>query len=94
MEQHFPDKKLAKVHEEGLKATRIEGKMLVEDYAVRHKYLDTAYRLKGSYSPEKKQVEVRDLSNYDNETLSKLAGLEEKSDGGISEEGTGEEEIA
>ena len=23
------------------------------DYAVRHKYLDTAYKLKGSYAPEK-----------------------------------------
>lgn len=25
------------------------------DYATRHKYLDTAYKLKGSYAPEKKQ---------------------------------------
>jgi len=30
----------------------------VEDYAVRHKYLDTALKLKGSYPTEKKKVDL------------------------------------
>lgn len=59
MATHLSDEKLAKVHEEGLEAGSkiiIDGKdtgLLVPDYSVRHKYLDTAYKLKGSYAPEK-----------------------------------------
>ncbi len=43
------DTKLAKVHDEGLKATTLYGKDAVEhpDYGVRHRYLETAYKLKG-----------------------------------------------
>ncbi len=58
------DDDLIKVHEEGLKASRrvfknnnSSGEIeLVDeepDYAVRHKYLDSAYKLKGAYAPEK-----------------------------------------
>lgn len=58
---------LALVHKEGLSATTkkphlvgrdAKGAPVLEyvdeaDYAVRHKYLDTAYKLRGSYAPEK-----------------------------------------
>jgi phage terminase small subunit len=49
LEEALPDDLLAKVHKEGLSATREDE----PDYAVRHKYLDSAYKLKGSYAPEK-----------------------------------------
>lgn len=44
----LPDDLLARVHKEGLEATRDDE----PDYGVRHKYLDTAYKLKGSYVAE------------------------------------------
>ena len=51
MEKHISDDKLAKVHDEGLKATKIHGTtddyIEIPDYAVRHKYMDTGYKLKG-----------------------------------------------
>lgn len=45
------------------------------DYATRHKYLDTAYKLKGSYAPEKSQsVNLNvDLNVKDNPKAKKLA---------------------
>lgn len=51
LEEYLPDVKLAKVHSEGLEATKwkmshTEPDEEVPDYAVRHKYLDTAYKLK------------------------------------------------
>ena len=49
VEKHLPDSLLTKVHEEGLNATKVENKRVVEDYAVRHKYLDTAYKIKKKY---------------------------------------------
>lgn len=45
----IPDEDLIRVHLEGLDADE-EG---VPDYAVRHKYLDSAYKIKGIYAPEK-----------------------------------------
>lgn len=45
----IPDELLEKVHLEGLEATD-EG---FPDYSVRHKYLDSAYKLKGIYAPDK-----------------------------------------
>ena len=64
MEQHLPEKDLLKVHREGLKAGKkifknnnatgeIEEVGVEPDYATRHKYLDTGYKLRGSYAPEK-----------------------------------------
>ncbi len=55
MDQHLPDKLLAKVHKEGLEASDkiydSNGEVVVEkpDYSVRHRYLDSAYKLKGRY---------------------------------------------
>lgn len=50
MAQHFPDETLAKVHAEGLEAVTGDD---IPDYRTRHLYLDTAYKLKGSYAPDK-----------------------------------------
>lgn len=60
----IPDKDLIRVHKEGLEASKKVFKNNNEsgeielvgeepDYAVRHKYLDSAYKLKGVYAPEK-----------------------------------------
>ena len=54
----IPDDLIERVHLEGLEAGRevsdIEGNIqTIPDYAVRHKYLDSAYKLKGSYAAEK-----------------------------------------
>jgi len=59
LEEALPDELLAKVHREGLFATKPifdkDGKLVDEDadYAVRHKYLDSAYKLKGKYAPDR-----------------------------------------
>ncbi len=52
MEEAFPDDLLTKVHTEGLEATKInsshtEPDYAVPDFAIRHKYLETAYKIKG-----------------------------------------------
>ena len=63
-EEFLPDKDLAKVHKEGLKATTLrphlvdrddKGRPVYEykredDYQTRHRYLDTAYKLKNRYT--------------------------------------------
>lgn len=49
LEKALPDELLAQVHREGLEATKEDE----PDYGVRHKYLDSAYKLKGSYAAEK-----------------------------------------
>lgn len=58
MASRIPDDLLEKVHLEGLNAYREsmseEGEgTLTPDFATRHKYLDSAYKLKGSYAAEK-----------------------------------------
>ena len=60
MEKHLPDRLLAKKHKEGLDASRkiiVEGTEVAQepDYAVRHKYLDSAYKLKGKYVTNESQ---------------------------------------
>lgn len=60
----IPDELLKKTHLEGLKAGKkifknnnatgeIEEVGIEPDYATRHKYLDSGYKLKGLYAPEK-----------------------------------------
>ena len=55
--EQIPDDLSVKVHLEGLNASRTikagEEAIVEPDYAVRHKYLDTAHKLKGTYAPEK-----------------------------------------
>lgn len=64
MELHLPDKLLAKKHREGLNATKKEPQIIDRDlkgapvyeyvsevdFSTRHKYLDSAYKLKGRYA--------------------------------------------
>jgi len=65
LDQYLPDAKLAKAHKEGLEAY---SKDKEPDFTVRHKYLDTAYKLKGSYAPAKKEVKIEDaLSIFDDD---------------------------
>ncbi len=60
LEEALPDDLLHQIHREGLYATKgiydDEGERIAEDadFNARHKYLDTAYKLKGSYAPEKR----------------------------------------
>lgn len=60
LEEAFPDRELFQLHNEGLHN---------DDLSVRHRYLDTAYKLKGSYAPEKKKIEgnldIGDNSRFD-----------------------------
>lgn len=51
--EQIPDELLLKVHLEGLNATSGTGDNTQIDYGVRHKYLDTAHKIKGTYAPEK-----------------------------------------
>lgn len=67
MDKYLPDKSLAKIHNEGLKATTNKPHLIdrddkgrpvydyipEEDYQTRHRYLDTAYKLKGKYAADK-----------------------------------------
>ncbi len=59
----IPDELLAKVHLEGLQATT--GPLDQPDYNVRHKYMDSGYKLKGEYAPEKHDVKVLDVTPTD-----------------------------
>lgn len=51
--ESIPDEDLIKVHTEGLQAVKMAGDSAEIDFAVRHKYLDSAYKLKGVYAPDK-----------------------------------------
>lgn len=59
IEQYLPDTLLAKVHKDGLKAFKFESQMTgkgeseivkVPDFSVRHKYLETSYKIKNKYT--------------------------------------------
>lgn len=66
----IPDELLERVHIEGLNANRVISANItygdadektndfieVPDHAVRHKFLDSGYKLKGIYAPEKKDI--------------------------------------
>lgn len=80
IEKALPDDLLAQVHSEGLNAKK--GKY--PDYAVRHKYLDSAYKVKGSYAPEK-SVHLNVL--LETEQRNKILGITSK----VLEEMTHEE---
>ena len=70
MDKYLPDKDLAKVHKEGLQAGKhifknnnetgeIEDLGIEPDYSVRHKYLESGYKLKGSYeADEQKSINI------------------------------------
>ncbi len=66
VEKHISDEALAKVHKEGLGATTYFNKIVdrdskgapvyemteIADFGVRHKYLESGYKLKGRYSEQ------------------------------------------
>lgn len=55
VEEYLPDDLLAKVNKEGLEAVRITGEegSATPDYATRHRYLETALKIKDKF-PSKK----------------------------------------
>ena len=57
----IPDKKLIEVHLGGLEATDNEK----PDYSVRHKYLDTAYKIKNYYPKEGNTTAIQVNINKD-----------------------------
>jgi len=61
----IPNELLEKVHLEGLQASnrikRGEEEIEVPDYGVRHKYLDTTYKLKGGYESDESKNNINVL---------------------------------
>lgn len=54
IEQYLPDHDLADIHRQGLYATKAVGMFgatIVDDFPTRHKFLETAYKLKGRLNP-------------------------------------------
>jgi len=89
--ERIPDELLEKVHLEGLVATKIssirkltpDGPEDIEepDYATRHKYLDSAYKLKGSYAPDKNiniNMNVKTIDPTDETILNSLKAIQDK----------------
>ncbi len=63
------DTRLSKIIDDGLEATKIEmvkdaeGNQkfgMVTDHFIRHKYLETALKVKGGFAPEKKEIGGKD----------------------------------
>lgn len=61
LDEALPDDLLQEVHLEGLNAS-FKGE---PDYSVRHKYLDSAYKIKGAYAPEKQIIATIDVQPTD-----------------------------
>lgn len=70
--EQIPDQLLIVTHLEGLEATDGDE----PDYSVRHKYLDSAYKLKGSYAAEK-HLNL----NIDVESTNRTEGLADRLNG-------------
>ncbi|MSU60524.1 MAG: hypothetical protein EXS52_01225 [Candidatus Staskawiczbacteria bacterium] len=76
MEAYLPDEELVRVHEEGLKAVKkifknnietgkVEEVSVEPDYQTRHRYLETAYKIKGRYKENAIEPEIKiQLINY------------------------------
>lgn len=60
-EMEMTDAALADILREGLSADKPVGisNEMFDDFPTRHKYLDTAYKLKGTYPAEKHDIEER-----------------------------------
>lgn len=77
VEEVFPDDLLTKTHKEALEAKRqssIKGLLLQSefpDFDIRLKALDMAYKLKGTYAPEKYQ-EVNPYENLSDSEIEEL----------------------
>lgn len=82
MADRIPDDLLEKVHLDGLKAKQFryspEGELIqTDDFPTRHKYMDSAYKLKGSYAPDKSVTLTIDATPTDRtrELGNRLIGL-------------------
>lgn len=64
METYLPDSALAKVHKEGLSAVKKDGEESNPDFAVRHKYLESAYKLKGRLKEKEEPPKSSNVQNY------------------------------
>lgn len=63
--ESIPDEDLIKVHKEGLEAMSGTGDNVQIDFSVRHKYLDTAYKLKGLYKADETPTgENKNIYNF------------------------------
>ncbi len=86
VKEHLSEDKLAKVHDEGLNAT-MKGK---PDFSVRHKYLDTAYKITNKYDNTVKLgfegVDTEELKERAAELIAGVVGNRS----GTKEKGTGE----
>lgn len=60
LDEYIPEDLLQKKLKEGLDAT---DKDKNTDFSVRHKYLDTAIKLRGLYAPEKKDVNFKGIAS-------------------------------
>lgn len=86
MDKFIPDKDLAKVHKEGLSATTFYSEgigkgetVLVEkpDFSVRHKYLESGYKIKGKHLNESEGNKTL-IINITGETASRYGILPEQ----------------
>lgn len=74
----IPDEELIRVHLEGLKAVKIHSSMtepdrIENDFAVRHKYLDLAYKLRGDLAPEKHiNIDIGLKANLDSKKIEEI----------------------
>ncbi len=67
--ERISDDDLVRVHNEGLNASRTikstdESTIVEPDYAVRHKYLDSAYKIKRLYGEEPKEITKENVYNF------------------------------
>lgn len=80
--ESIPDEDLIRVHKEGLSAVSGTGDNVQIDFSVRHKYLDTAYKLKGLYKAEDEtpKGENKNIYNFffNKEVQSEVKNLEDR----------------
>lgn len=78
IDKHISEEALTKVHAQGLKATLTkftpEGDLLkLPDYAVRHKYMETGYKVRGKLKNEEPGNTINILNVYSPEQLKRIA---------------------
>lgn len=79
MEKHFSDAKISKIIDEGLKAMKENAKMVeVPDHATRHKFVETALKLKSKFPAEKHELTGKDGEALQIEITDAVAKLDEQ----------------
>jgi len=78
MDEHISEQKLAKVHNEGLEATKcekaIDGMVTIPDHVTRHKFMDTGYKIRGKIVKEDSSVPAVQVNvQVNNNQASQLA---------------------